>query len=57
MRKRLKTIEILSNRKKSMQIGGPLLKKRTNLIGGLNPMMPTIAEGGGYKTTSPLGSY
>ena len=56
IRKRLKTIEILSSRKKAMEIGGPLLKKRRNLIAGLNPMMPIIMEGGN-KGTSPLGSY
>jgi hypothetical protein len=56
IRKRLKTIEILSARKKSLEIGAPLLNKRRNFIAGLNPMMPIIMEAG-HKGTSPLGSY
>lgn len=56
IRKRLKTIEILSARKKSLEIGGPLLNKRRNFIAGLNPMMPIIMEAG-HKGTSPLDSY
>ncbi len=56
IRKRLKTIEILSARKKNLEIGAPLLNKRRNFIAGLNPMMPIIMEAG-HKGTSPLGSY
>ncbi len=55
IRKRLKTLDIFTSRKRNMEIGGPLLKKRRNLI-SLHPIIPVITESGA-KATSPLDSY